>query len=160
MISHDYSADTLLILGRLFWPGVCFLKDLETCRAQRQFLKWKPVDKKHISSLRSQSIFRLITFKSIETLILNANMANINSFSEPKSSRDFREAGPWSIISCLLKFLLFVLPRQQSWTDFVNFDQPRVRVWQKAVLNDLVCKNAYLMTRDPFQQPSGRPRWP
>lgn len=63
---------------------------INTCWIVAQFLAHKPVS----VALLTDSF--LVSFPKL--LILNANAANLKSFSGPKCYRDFWESGPWTVI--------------------------------------------------------------
>ena len=70
---------------------------------QIQFIYQKLLNSSTVrSSFTGQFCFvNCIIFKIIETLILNANTANIKQFFGPEKLRDFRETGPRkSVIVC------------------------------------------------------------
>ena len=72
------------------------------------------------SSFTGQFCFvNCIIFKIIETLILNANMANIKQFFGSEKLRDFRETGPRRSVIVCCKFLTetgsFQKPAKNNW---------------------------------------------
>ena len=90
-------------------------------------------------------------------------MPNINSFSGPKGPGTFKKQAPGVLFPVYSNFCYLCCPGSnfELTLTTLNFDQPSLRAWQKEVVNERrVGKNAYLITWDPFQQPSGHPRQP
>ena len=73
-----------------FYPWGPFLKTLNNFLGPKAIIKLKSVEQQHTN----QSIQLLLIFKIVETLILNANSANIKQLFGPKRLVGLSKKGP------------------------------------------------------------------